>query len=361
MSLAKSVVNDCLQITDKDNVAINLYPHNLKLAEEIAEECFKKGADVILSLYTDSFLISHYRHLSEASLRKPSAYCRSLTETSTAEIYMAGTYDPTVLRSIDPKKLAADSEGENEAHFPLSKERKIRTLNIGLALVTKPRAKVYGFNYDKWNKMMLAATSVDYGKLAKTGRALMNSLRDAQQVSVTGPGRTDLSFDISGRKWYLSDGIVDKVDIKNEDLNDGLPAGTLFAAPLENSAQGRITFNAGTPLMGRKVTGLRLSFEDGRVVNFQGNASTVALEKNWEEGTGDKNNIAYFGIGFNPKAETGYTVNNVACGAVSIGIGGNGFLGGKNKPGFFHLDTVTGATVKVDGRTILQKGMIVST
>jgi aminopeptidase len=360
MSLAKSVVDDCLQITDKDNVAINLYPHNLELAEEIAEECFKKGADVILSLYTDRFLISQYRYLSEENLRKPSAYCRSLTETSTAEIFMTGTYDPTVLRGIDPKKLAADGEGENKAHFPLSKERKIRTLNIGLALVTRPRAKTYGFNYDRWNKMMLDATSVDYAKLAKTGRALRDSLRDAKQIRVTGPGRTDLSFDVSGRKWYLSDGVVDKEDIRNMDLNDGLPAGTILVAPLEESAQGRIAFNAGTPLMGRKVTGLQLSFEGGKVAKFQGNASTAALKKSWAEGTGDKNNIAYFGIGFNPKAEAGYTVNNVAYGAVSIGIGGNEFLGGKNKPGFFHLDTITGATVKADGKTILQKGKIIS-
>lgn len=361
MSLAKSVVDECLQITDKDNVAINLYPHNLPLAEEIAEECFKKGADVIMSLYTDRFLTSHYRHLSEESLRIPSAYCRSLTETSTAEIFMSGTYDPKVLRTIDPKKLAADGEGENDAHFPLSKERKIRTLNIGLALVTKPRAKTYGFNYDKWNKMMLAATSVDYGKLAKTGRALRDSLRDVKNLTVTGPGGTDISFDVSGRKWYLSDGVVDEEDIRNEDLNDGLPAGNLSVAPLEDSAQGRITFNAGTPLMGRNVKGLRLSFKDGKVVKFNGNASTVALKKSWDAGTGDKDNIGYFGIGFNPKAETGYTVNTVAYGAVSIGVGGNEFLEGKNKPGFFHLDTITGATVKADGRTILQKGKIIRT
>jgi aminopeptidase len=359
MILSKSIVDECLQITEKDNVTINLYPHNLPLAEEIADECFKKGADVIMSLYTDKFFTSYYQHLSEETLRKPSAFCRSLTETSTAEIFMAATYDPSVLRKIDPKKQAADNEGENKAHFPLSKERKIRTLSIGLALVTKPRAKVYGFNYEKWNRMMLAATSVDYGKLAKVGRALRERLRDAQHVTVTGPGQTDLSFDVWGRKWYLSDGVVDKEDIENEDLDDQLPAGTVYAAPLEESAEGRITFNAGTPLMGRLTKGLRLSFRNGKVASFGTNASTAALKKMWEAGTGDKDRIGYFGIGFNPKAETGYTVNNVAHGAVSIGIGANEFIRGKNSPGFFTLDTIVGATVKADGKTILQKGKLV--
>ena len=53
MSLARSVVNDCLRITEKDNVTVFLYPHNLPLAEDVAEECFRKGADVLLNLYTD--------------------------------------------------------------------------------------------------------------------------------------------------------------------------------------------------------------------------------------------------------------------------------------------------------------------
>ena len=359
MSLAKSIVNDCLRITEKDNVAINLYPHNLPLAEEIADECFRNGADVIMSLYSDQFYASYYRNMSEESLKRPSVFCKALTQSSTAQIYMANTYDPKVLRTIDSAKLAADAIGENNAHFPLSRERKIRTLNIGLAALTKPRAKAYGFKFKKWSKMTEAATSVDYQKLAKKGRALRNSLTDAKTITVTGSGKTDLSFDVSGRKWYLSDGIVDEEDIKNEDFNDQLPAGSITVAPIEDSAKGRITFNAGTPLMGRLVNGLRLTFKDGKVTDFEGNKSTAALEKNFEEGTGNKDSIGMFNIGFNPAAETGYLVNNVAYGAVSIGIGGNEFLGGTNKPGFFHFDTMVGASVRADGRTIIQKGKIV--
>ena len=361
MSLAKSIVDDCLHVTAKDNVAINLYPHDISLAEEIADECFKKGADVLMSLYTDKFYTSMYNHLSEESLRQPSAYCRSLTETSTAEVFLAAPYDPVVFKKVDPKKLAADNVGETKAHFPLTKERRIRTLNIGLALVTKPRAKNYGFNYEKWNRMMLAATSVDYEKLAKTGRALREKLSGVRHFEVTGPGQTNLSFDIPGRKWYLSDGVVDQEDIQNEDLDDTLPAGSLVAAPLEDSAEGRITFNAGTPILGQLSKGLQLRFEGGRVVSFKGNSSTSKVKELWESGTGDKDRIGYFGIGFNPKAEAGYTVNNVANGVVSVGIGGNEFIRGKNRPGVFVLDSIVGATVKADGKTILQKGKILST
>jgi leucyl aminopeptidase (aminopeptidase T) len=361
MSLAKSIVEDCLNITDKDSVTVNLYPHDLPLAEDIAVECFRKGADVLMSLYTDRFFTSYYDLLSEENLRRPSAFCRGLTEKSTAEIFMSATYDPSILRKIDPKKFAADAVGETKAHLPLNKERRIRTINVGLSLVTKPRAKTYGFNYQEWNKMMLAATSVDYGKLAKVGRALKEKLMDAHHLTVMGPGGTDLSFDVSGRKWYLSDGVVDQEDIQNEDLDDQLPAGSLTVAPLEDSAKGQITFNAGTPFMGRLQKGLQLSFRNGRVASIKGDANVAAVKKVYESGTGDKDRIGYFSIGFNPKAKTGYTANNVALGAVSVGIGNNEFIRGKNGPGFFYLDTIVGATVKADGKTILQKGKLVST
>jgi leucyl aminopeptidase (aminopeptidase T) len=153
--------------------------------------------------------------------------------------------------------------------------------------------------------------------------------------------------------------VIDEEDMQNEDFDDEIPAGSLYVAPLEDSAQGRVAFNTSTPLMGTNVVGLQLSFENGRVVRFSGDRSIARLKRVWESGTGDKDRISYFGIGFNPHAETGYTVNGVANGAVSIGIGGNESIGGKNKSGFFHIGTLTGATVEADGRTILRRGRIV--
>jgi leucyl aminopeptidase (aminopeptidase T) len=347
-------------VDDKDNVTIFLYPHNLVMAEDIAEACFKKGADVLLNLYTDRYMKAYHDLLSEDSLKTPSVFCKALTENSTAEVFMAGVYDPAVLRTIDPAKSAAASEGEAKAHFPLSKEKKVRTISIGLSAVTKPRAKAYGFDYGKWGKMMQAATAVDYKKLAETGRALMDSLIDAKSISVTGYGGTDISFDISGRRWRLSDGVVDDEDIRNDNLDDEIPAGSLSLAPVEDSAQGRVAFNTSTPAMGTNVSGVRWRFAKGRLTQFSGDKSVARVKREWEKAAGDKDKLALFAIGFNPKAEVGYLVNPIANGAVSIGIGGNEFIGGKNKPGFFHMGTLTGATVKANGRIIVNKGKIVA-
>jgi len=359
MSLAEKIVNQCLGITAKDDVSILLYPHNIPLAEEIADECFKKGADVLLNLYTYKYYLSYLTQLSTESLKQPSVFCRALTENSTVEIWMPGTYDPTVLKKFPADKNAAASEGEAKAHWPLAKEKKVRNLFVGTSLLTEPRAKTYGFNYQKWKRMMEAASNVDYEKLAASGRRLKAALEDAKTIQVKRRGGTDLTLDVTDSKWYLADGLIDQADIKEENFSDEVPAGSIYAAPKQKGAQGKVIFNAVTPYFGVNLRKIQLSFRDGKVTQFFTDPASKVARDQWKAAGGDKDRIALFGIGFNPKAEPGYTSNNIVSGAVSIGIGGNMDIGGKNKPGFTFVDQVIGATVQADGKTIVKQGKIV--
>jgi aminopeptidase len=358
VSLAHRIVADCLRITEKDNVTIFFYPHTIPLAEELSEECFKSGADVLLNLYTEKYMLSYYNLLSEESLRQPSVFCRALAENSTAEIWAGATYDPAVLRKIPAEKSAAADEGEARAHHPITEERKVRSIGLGLPLVTKPRAKAYGFNFAKWEKMMSLASNVDYAKLAQTGKKFKEVLSKCDAIRVTGPGGTDLSFSVKGRKWFVSDGVVDEADIAEGNLGDNIPAGSIYAPPVEDSASGDVASNVKEPYMGVSLGRLKWSFKEGRLVKFSGDATNDRLRANWEKSTGDKDRIGSFSIGFNPKAEPGYTVNSIAQGAVSIGVGSNSEIGGANKPGFFMLRTISGATVTADGKIVLRDGRI---
>src|SRR3972149_3359087 len=106
--LAANLVRACLRIRPDDNVTIFFYPHTTALAEDIAEECFRIGADVNLSAYTDRFYESYMRILSADSLRKPSVFCRALSEVSTAEFWLGGGYDPAGVRRVPPGETALE-------------------------------------------------------------------------------------------------------------------------------------------------------------------------------------------------------------------------------------------------------------
>ena len=202
--LAANLVRSCLRITPDDHVTIFFYPHTQTLTEDIAEECFKIGADVNLSAYTDRFYESYMRLLSVESLKQPSVFCRALTGVSTAIFWLAGLYDPSVFRRVPPEKSAAAEEGENAAHFPLARDRKVRSLFVGMSQVTRPRAKTYGYSFPRWQKMMAAASAVPATKLSADGRRLASLLLTSEHVHITDGGGTDLEFSIRGRRPQIS-------------------------------------------------------------------------------------------------------------------------------------------------------------
>ncbi|MHB1356683.1 MAG: aminopeptidase, partial [Anaerolineae bacterium] len=72
-------------------------------------------------------------------------------------------------------------------------------------------------------------------------------------VRLTGVN-TDLSFSTAGRKWLVGDGRVN------------MPDGEIYTAPLTATLNGHITFELPNILGGRAVTGIRLAWRDGNLV-----------------------------------------------------------------------------------------------
>ena len=73
---------------------------------------------------------------------------------------------------------------------------------------------------------------------------------------------------------------------------------------------------------------------------------------------GDKDRIASFTIGINPKAKLGFNLNPIAAGAVSIAIGGNQDLKGRNKSSFYFQETIERADLIADGQMLVKAGKI---
>ncbi len=355
---AANLVNNCLRIRSSDNVSIFFYPHSTAIAEDLATECFRVGADAILVAYTDKFYEAYMKLLPLDSLRQPSAYCRGLTELSTAQFWVGAAYDPSVYRRIPPERMAATSEGETAAHYGPSRERKVRSLFLELGLVTRPRAKVYGFSYPSWERMLRAASAVPAKKLRTDGKKVDAIIETGDDVRLTADDGTNLEFSVRGRPAFIYDGVVDDEDIASGALDASIPAGNVSVAPIESSTNGTVAFNVPQPYAGRMIRKLVWGFKDGKVTSFTGDANALALRKEWDASGGDKDRIGGLSIGLNPRAKFGFLSNGLVRGAVTIAIGGNEAEGGTNKPGFFFSQSLQGATVEVDGKPILRGGKI---
>src|SRR5690606_17779027 len=107
---------------------------------------------------------------------------------------------------------------------------------------------------------------LDYKALLPAMKALKKLMDKTDKVHIKGPG-TDLRFSIKGLKAIVCGG------------NYNIPDGEVFTAPVKDSVEGVITYNAPTIYQGVAFDGIRLEFEKGRIVKADAGAKTKALNK----------------------------------------------------------------------------------
>jgi len=111
-------------------------------------------------------------------------------------------------------------------------------------------------------------------------------MEQTDRVQIKGPG-TDLNFSIKGIPAVICGG----------DRN--IPDGEVFTAPVKDSVEGQLTFNAPSIYQGTAFDGIQLSFKRGKIVEASGN-ETKKLNKIIDSDTGARY-IGEFSLGFNPR------------------------------------------------------------
>src|SRR5262249_43666249 len=142
-----------------------------------------------------------------------------------------------------------------------------------------------------------------------------------------------------------------------------MPGGEFFCCPVEDSAEGEIVF-AEFPavLSGREMTGVRLRFESGKVVDASADTHEDFLIETLDTDDGSRR-LGELGIGCNPGIKR-YMKNTLfdekIDGTVHLALGfGFPNLGGKNESAL-HWDIVkdlrNGGRIEVDGQLVQENG-----
>jgi len=359
-SVARSIVRDSLRAKPDEAIIIQAGAHTLDLANEVALEAFKVGADPAILVETDEVFYGQFKHLTEEQLRKTSAHCLGIADYVHSYVWLGGVMDPSGMKRVPPSKWAALFEGE-EAHYRKNLEKKQKSVGVALAQVTKARAKTYGFNYAAWKKALEQAITVDYGEMTKIGTILSGLLRQPAEVRVTADNGTDLSFRLAGeaRRPYVDDGVISDEDIAAGNTNTSLPAGAVRIAPVEDSAKGTFVSDVKIPQIGLLIEGLSWTFDQGRVVDFTAKRNLRGAQVNYAQATGAKDMFGWFGLGINKKLKPGYLTSGYTRGSVTIGIGDNRTYEGRNESTYGFEGYLGTATVTLDGKPIVESGRLV--
>ena len=200
--------------------------------------------------------------------------------------------------------------------------------------------------------LMARTLGGDYTKMAEKCAEYVSLLKGAKEIHITSPNGTDITLSLVGREIHLDNGIIHKSgDIGN------LPAGEVYAAPLEGTTRGTLVIDGSMAGIGLLSEPLCMNVRNGYVTEIKGK-DAGALKEILDKNGKDAYNIAELGLGMNERATvTGNVLEDEkVLGTVHIALGDNTSMGGIiSVPS--HLDgIILSPTVVVDGKTILDKG-----
>jgi leucyl aminopeptidase (aminopeptidase T) len=197
---------------------------------------------------------------------------------------------------------------------------------------------------------MIEGLDADYEAIAEHCEAVLEQVADADEVRVTSPAGTDITFDVGGRGWHEDTGMI-----RDAGSFSNLPAGEVFVAP--ESADGTFVVDGTMMPHGLLDEGqeLRFEVEDGHVTHISDEAVREDVEAAREEVGDAATNVAELGIGTNVGVDElvgSVLLDEKAAGTVHIAIGDNASIGGETEAPI-HLDGILRApTVSADGEEI---------
>jgi leucyl aminopeptidase (aminopeptidase T) len=301
---------------------------------KVEEECWRIGAHTLLLWYSSGRRRLKYELAPEESLSQMNPFSEAIAKNADVMIFVGEEDDPNWARGISSKvKLTAPLRQRLRS---IIDQRKVRWAYFGWPLPSTAKAR---------NR-----------RVEDFRRIFFNSIRQ----SFT--GELVRLCDHYRRPILVDDGIISAEDMARGDVGVNIPAGEVFIAPLETTANGRVLFDrVAIPGFG-ELKGLDLEFKRGRIVKYAAEEGRKNFTNFLEANTGQKDRIAEFGIGCNRGAEyTGGSiiVDEKIFGTVHVAIGNNtGVYKGNNRASS-HLDLIKNMSrgqVLVDGEVVMDRG-----
>jgi len=147
-------------------------------------------------------------------------------------------------------------------------------------------AQQAGMSTEAFEDFYFNVCLLDYKALVPAMNALKKLMDKTDKVEITGPG-TDLSFSIKDIPAVVCGG------------SHNIPDGEVFTAPVRDSVNGVITYNAPTIYQGTAFDGIRLEFAQGKIIKADAGSKTKALNRILDSDEGARY-IGEFAIGFHP-------------------------------------------------------------
>ena len=236
----------------------------------------------------------------------------------------------------------------------------LRGARVTIGFATEGRARLWGLDRAAWEERILRACLTDPVETAKRGARLQRVLSLGKKVRITHPNGTDLEVALAGKASRLYDGRPHPRDRRYgpSDMLSQVPGGRVDVALDSRTAEGRIHANRRTNIWWYWSDGGTLEFADGRLTSYSFDNGGEEFARQYAAGSAGKDRTGSLTFGLNPAVKDVPNLETVELGNVTLAVGRNGHLKGRNTSSFMNWITLAGAEVAIDGAPVIRAGKL---
>jgi len=357
-NIARQIVRDALRIRDQERVWVHTWNHSFDLAQEIVEQAQLHGAAVVLSVTSESSVTHVLKKAPQEAVNTPIDHWLGGVAKSNALIVLDGPEDPGIFKSADKSKVLGVTSQVTRllgtAFF-----NHIRTLFVRTTGFTEKAAKTYGISQSNLMNESNRDLTANQAEIVELGQRFEKLLNQYREIHLSSSEGTDLRFRTRG-KPRIDDGIIDQADTQSNNVFAQLPAGAITIPVDESSAEGSVIFNLPRAYLGDTIQNLRLDFKKGQITHTRVLKGAKTIEQALHAGTESKDRLTRLAFGINPSGTTtlGQHTDTLIPGTLTLGLGDNTYIGGRNQSNLIYDHTLNDAIVSIGPTAVIMEGKL---
>jgi aminopeptidase len=359
--LAHLLVHYSTRVAPGDRVLINATTAAEPFVQALYEEVVRAGGlpHVRLEFADQEYLLLAHGDDDQVGYVDP--YLQREAEEMDVLLRVYPDLNPHALSGVDAERKQLRARGRGPAREALM--RRLSDGSLRAVIAPSPSAALAQearMSEHEHRAFVLRSCGLDeddpvawWEAIADRQQVLCDRLDRVEQLRFVGLD-TDLSMDVTGRRWINCCGLVN------------MPDGEVFTGPIEDSANGIIRFTYPGIFQGEGIEDIRLTFEAGRVVEATAAQGQELLDRVLETDEGARG-IGEIAIGTNAHIQR-FTRNMLfdekMGGTIHLALGAGIPSSGSVNRSAIHWDLLKDMTegeIIADGEVIYRNGAFVQT
>lgn len=281
--LASQLVRYCVNVQKGERVLIENTGLQREFVKELVEQVYAAGGEPYVQINDPAVQAALHLQAGDAQLERLAGYDAARMADMQGYIGVRSpenNYENSEIDGAQQQKIAMlyHKRVHSEIRVP-------KTKWVVLRYPTQSMAQQAGMSTQAFEDHYFDVCNLDYAKMSRAMDPLIELLSRTDRVRIVGPG-TDLRFSVKGIPAVKCDGRIN------------IPDGEVFTAPVRESVEGTVLFNAKSLYGGVTFSDVALAFEKGRVV--RATSSHTALQNEILDTDEGARYVGEFAIGVNP-------------------------------------------------------------